>query len=370
MLNLLDREPVYGDFYVPAFSVKIGGKDLVRDHFLTVANVEVDLKLKTAGRFTLTVANAFDLRRREFVAGADDRQLDLLGLFKLGAKVEIRIGYGEPKKLPLLMLGLITELGTSYPEGGVPELKVGGSDQLYALGKANEAKQWEDSRDSDVVADLARRVGITADAKRTEPQKARIEKGQETDLDFLRKLAQRNSATFHMRGDRLQFGPRNNDRDGVIILEWGKGLLSFSPEANLAEQVSEVQLYGWSPEQASPIVGRSRRGDESGRDSGRGGGGDYLAEALGAPPVLYLRQPVHSQAEADRRARALLEEKAEKFIKGSGECIGLPEILPDTNLGMGGLGRLFSRVYYVEQATHSIGANGYRTRFQVQETTL
>ena len=133
MLNLLEREPVYGDFYVPAFSVKIGGKDLVRDQFLTVSNVEVDLKLKTAGRFSFTVANAFDLRRREFVAGADGRELDLLGLFKLGAKVEIRVGYGEPKKLPLLMLGLITELGTSFAEGGVPELKVAGFDQLYAL---------------------------------------------------------------------------------------------------------------------------------------------------------------------------------------------------------------------------------------------
>jgi uncharacterized protein len=370
MSNLLEREPVYGDFYVPAFSVKIGGKDLVRQHFLTIPNVEVDLKLKTAGRFSFTVANAFDLRRREFVSGADNRELDLLGLFKLGAKVEIRIGYGEPTKLPLLMLGLITELGTSFPEGGVPELKVAGSDQLYALGKSNRPRQWEDRRDSDVVADLARSGGVRADPKRTEPEKARIDKGQETDLQFLEKLAKRNSATFYMRGDTLQFGPRNNDRSGVMILEWGKGLLSFSPEANLAEQVSEVELYGWSPQQARPIIGRSRRGDETGRESGRRGGGEYLAEALGAPTVLHLRQPVQSQAEADRRARALREEKAEKFIRGSGESIGLPDILPDTNLGMGGLGRLFSRVYYVEQATHSVGADGYRTRFQVQETTL
>jgi hypothetical protein len=146
--------------------------------------------------------------------------------------------------------------------------------------------------------------------------------------------------------------------------------LSFDVEANLAKQVSEVELYGWSPQRGAPIVGRSRRGDETGRESGRRSGGHHVAEALGEPTKLYLRQPVHSQSEADRRARALLEEKAEDFIKGRGECIGLPEVLPDTNLGMGGLGRLFSRVYYVEQATHSIGPVGYRTRFQVQETTL
>jgi len=369
MPSLPELEPGYDDFYVPAFSVKVGGKDLVRDHFLTVPSVEVDLKLKMAGRFSFSIANAFDLQKREFVAGADDRVLDLLDLFRLGAEVEIRIGYGEPSKLPLLMVGLVTELRTNFSDG-VPELNVSGFDQLYKLGKSNKPDHWENRRDSDVVADLAKRKGIRADTQRTEPEKVRIDKAQETDLRFLERLAERNCATFYMRGDMLHFGPRNNNRSGILSMEWGKGLLGFNPEANLAEQVSEVVLHGWSPEQASPIIGRSTRGDETGRDSGRESGGDRVAEALCEPVTLHLRQPVHSQAEADRRAEALLEERAEDFLKGSGECIGLPDVLPDSNLDLGGLGRLFSRVYYVKQATHSVGSDGYRTRFEVQETTL
>jgi len=274
MPSLPELEPSYGDFYVPAFSVKVGGRDLVRDHFLTVPSVEVDLKLKMAGRFSFSVANAFDLQQREFVAGADDRVLDLLDLFRFGAEVEIRIGYGEPSKLPLLMVGLVTELRTSF-SNGVPELNVSGFDQLYRLKKSNAPYHREDRRDSDVVADLARRVGISkVDAQRTEPEKARVDKGHETDLNFLGKLAKRNCATFYMRGATLHFGPRNNDREGIVSMEWGKGLLSFDPEANLAEQVSEVVLHGWSPEQARPIIGRSTHGDETGRDSGRESGGD------------------------------------------------------------------------------------------------
>ncbi|MFY2826021.1 phage late control D family protein [Ruegeria sp. MALMAid1280] len=368
MLILLDRETHYGDFYVPAFSVRMGGRDLVRDRFLTIPSVEVDLKLKAAGRFSFSVANAFDLTKREFVAGEDGAEVDLLELFRLGAEVEIRMGYGEPARLPLIMLGLVTELGSSF-SNGVPELRIAGFDKLYKLGKSNQPRHWEDSRDSDVVSDLANRQGIRADAERTDPEKTRIEKGQETDLKFIEKLAKRNSATFYMRGDRMKFGPRNNDLDQVLTMEWGKGLLSFDPEANLAEQVSRVELVGWSPQNAQPIVGLSDRGDQSGQESGRRGGGDHVAEALGET-TLYIRQPVHSQAEADTRARAVREERAEKFITASGECIGLPEVLPDTNLGLGGLGRLFSRVYYVEQATHAIGADGYKTRFKVQETTL
>ena len=370
MPRLLNREPVYGDFFVPAFSIKVGGRDLVRHHYLTVPSVEVNLTLKSAGRFSFTVANAFDLKTREFVVGPENRRLDLLELFRFGTEVEIRIGYGESSRLPVVMAGLVTEISTSFSDSAVPEFKVSGYDKLYKLGKSNRPRHWEDSRDSDVVSDLARTAKVRADAKRTEPKKTRIEKGQETDLSFLEKLAKRNCATFYLRGETLYFGPRNNDRSEVLLIEWGKGLLSFNPEANLAEQVAAVELHGWSVQEAKPIVGRSSRGDETGRESGRRSGGEHAAEALCEPPTLLLRQPVHSQAEADRRARALLEEKAEDFLKGDGEAIGLPEILPDTNLGMVGLGRLFSRVYYVKESTHTVDSNGYRTRFKVQETTL
>jgi len=85
-------------------------------------------------------------------------------------------------------------------------------------------------------------------------------------------------------------------------------------------------------------------------------------------PTLRLRQPVFTQAEANQRARAVLNECAKKFVTGEGEAIGLPEIRPDRNVKLSKLGELFSRTYYVEQATHKIDANGYRTRFNVKET--
>ena len=74
--------------------------------------------------------------------------------------------------------------------------------------------------------------------------------------------------------------------------------------------------------------------------------------------------------EADELARATLEERAQDFVKGNGECVGLPIIVPDTNLALRGIGRTFSKVYYVNQATHKVDSNGYRTTFQVEETTL
>jgi phage protein D len=79
---------------------------------------------------------------------------------------------------------------------------------------------------------------------------------------------------------------------------------------------------------------------------------------------------VFSQAEADQRAKAALNERAKDFLTGDGESMGLPELRPGRNVELAGLGAPFSKTYYIQQATHKIDTNGYRTRFKVKETGL
>ena len=77
-----------------------------------------------------------------------------------------------------------------------------------------------------------------------------------------------------------------------------------------------------------------------------------------------------TQAEAEKRAKAALNETAKKFLTGDAEAIGLPDLRPDRNVSLDGLGESFSKTYYIQQATHKIDGNGYRTRFKVKETAL
>jgi len=76
---------------------------------------------------------------------------------------------------------------------------------------------------------------------------------------------------------------------------------------------------------------------------------------------------VFTQAEADERAKAALSDAAKQFLTGEGESIGLPELRPDRNVELANLGVPFSKKYYIQQATHKIDANGYRTRFKFKE---
>jgi len=158
---------------------------------------------------------------------------------------------------------------------------------------------------------------------------------------------------------------------GVVRLPWGRGLVSFKPEANLAGQIAKVEVYGWDRNRQEAIVGVARAGQESGL-TGKSAA-QRLARFVRDPdkqPVLRLRQPVFTQSEANERAKSALDERAKQFLTGDAESIGLPDLRPDRNVQLDDLGFPFSKTYYIQQATHKVDGNGYRTRFKVKETGL
>ena len=367
-LEALDRS--YENFYVPTCTVEIGGKDLLREALLVVSSVEVDLKLKSPARFSVSIDNAFNWEDRDFVAGEAESRIDLLDEFAFGAKVKVALGYGEPSALSPMIEGLITEVSTSFTEDGNATLTIAGYDALYPLRLGRASRHWDKTRLSDAISAVAAANGLSADVQVKGAAQASIDQSQESDLAFIERMAELSGSTFYMRGGKFYFGPRRDDRSPGLELPWGSGLKRFSPTANLANQVAGVEVQGWSAVDAKAVVGRADPGDEKGRDSGRKSGGEWVKSAFSGAPKVELGGPVRDQAEADARASAILDAHAQQFVTGEGECIGVPTLLPDTNLAFSGLGRAFSKTYYVSEATHILDEQGYRTRFAVQEPTL
>jgi hypothetical protein len=359
----------YADFYAPAYRVRLGSADLMRDHLVPVSQVEVELKLGAASRFSFTITDAYDQALQAFRTG---RGGDLLPQLAFGAEIEICMGYGDAKSTPTAVAGMITEITTSFPEGGSPELAVAGYDHGFPLTIGKNSRTWTRARDSDAVNEIASYNNLDAAIESTRERHAQIEQNQESDWEFLKKLADRNHFELYVDEQRtLHFAKPNDRGTAVVRLVYGQGLLSFKPEANLAGQVAAVEVYGWDQRTRRPIVGRAGAGEETGL-SGTSGG-QHLAGFIRAPgkrPTLRLRQPVFTQSEADQRAEAALNEIAQEFLTGEGEVIGLPEVRPDRNVELTGLGTPFSKTYYLREATHKVDANGYRTRFKVKETGL
>ncbi|RPJ83499.1 MAG: phage late control D family protein, partial [Acidobacteria bacterium] len=358
-MEITALEEKHGSFYAPSFQIKVNGKDLLSSEKLEIATVQIDNTLQGADQFSFTINGGFDFALREF---------SHLELFKIGAPVEIRMGYGDAKKLQLMLRGFITSVKTSFPSGGLPNLVVSGYDSSYCMTKGKKSRNWEDKKDSDVAALVAGEHNLKVTVQDSQVVHPKIEQNQETDRAFLEKLAKRNKFELYSFSDELYFREPASKESEVVTLEWGKGLVSFSPELNIAEQVSQVEVRGWNVNEKKAIVGTAKKGDELGRDPGRKSGSELL-ETLCKSAVLRVRNPVYSQQEADRIAKAILKTRSEDLVKGSGESIGLPEIRADRNIKLLGLGKLFSKTYYVEQTTHTVSTSGYTTSFRVKETT-
>ena len=368
-MELSDYAGSYGDFYAPAYAVRIGRNDLMRDLFIPVSQVEVELVLGAASRFSFTVPNSYSQSLHAFKTGQGD---DVLSILTFGAEIEICIGYGDSKSTPTAMRGMITEITTNFPDGGSPELSVSGYDHGFAMTIGKNSRTWKQRSDSDAAQEIASFNNLTAKILPTKEKHPQIEQNQESDWEFLKKLADRNHYELFVDEQKtLHFAPPSDKATAIVRLLYGQGLLSFKPEANLAGQISQVEVYGWNPNTKEAIVGRASAGEESGL-SGKSAG-QRLNTFVRDPskrPTLRLRQPVFTQAEAEARAKAALNERAKQFLTGEGETIGLPEIRPDRNVELDDLGSPFSKTYYIQQATHKIDASGYRTRFKVKETGL
>ncbi len=364
-MDLSDFSRSNGGLYVPACQILVDGSDLLRQELMAITQVEVDQVLQSAGRFTFTIVSAYSMEYHDFATAKRKNVFDLL---RFGASVSIAMGYGS--RLPVLITGSITEISTSFPETGYPELVVSGYDRSFPMTTGKNTSTWNKRCDSDVVSEIAKKHSLDTDIDSTTDKHPRIEQHQQTDLEFIKKLADRNHFEFYVRGDVLRFGKPKDKASGLIRMSWGEGLLSFKPEANLAGQVASVEVYGWDPKNKQAIKGVANAGDESGREPSGTSGAEVMQRPGYQTPTIRLRQPVYTQSEADHRARAALNERAKTFLTGEGECVGIPQLLPDESVTLENLGPRFSKVYYVSETTHKFDSGGYRTRFKVKETTL
>ena len=125
-------------------------------------------------------------------------------------------------------------------------------------------------------------------------------------------------------------------------------------------------MRGWDPKNKQAIVGHATSSDLPGK-RGKGKSGPQLAsERMRDKSDVVVDAPVLSQKEADDLAKSLLRERAYRFITGSAQCIGLPDLRPGDNVQLARLGSRFDGDYYVTKVDHTFGSGGYQTQFDVR----
>jgi uncharacterized protein len=359
------------DYYVPDFRIEVEGKQLAPSTHGDVIDLKVNLAADELGGFDITLNNWDD----EHLTFKHSDSAELM----IGNMVRIELGYVNRTRQ--VIHGPITSVSPRFSESGALTVSISGKDSLEFLKarkpKAGDTVKWVKKTDTEIARDIAQRNHLDFVGDKGPITHEVIYQKNLDDAQFLLQRARRiDFECFVLVGAKagrntLYFQQPRDGRDGkskrTYQLEWGRSLRNFSPTLSSDRQVAKVTVRGWDPRQKKAIVGVATDKDLPPSTKSNATSGPKLAnKKFSGRENLIVDKPVTSEREARDLAVSILRERATRFGTGSGSTIGIPELQPDDNLDLKGLGDRFSGSYRVRKVGHSIGESGYTTEFTVE----
>jgi phage protein D len=278
--------------------------------------------------------------------------------FEIGKSFEVHLGAREQLTTTSLFKGDIVTLEPHF-SGTSVELLVRAFDHSHVLMRSRRVRTFQNQTSSDIVNKVVGEAGLAAESAPSGEPHEFMQQDNETDWDFIWRLAERVGFEFVFEQGVAKF--RKPGRGEPVELEWPTVLHSFSPRVTAVQQVGEVSLLAQDPgtNQAIDVtVSSPEQIAQIGVDRGR------IAEAFDGDRVHIATEPVKSEAEGRALAQALLDKLANGYIAAEGACDGNPVLRAGTVVRVSGVGQTFSGTYRVAAATHILSGGGtYETRF-------
>ena len=331
----------------------------VKPQVMQEVRVQDSLALPSA--FSLTFAPV-DLSRGEDPLGVEAPKP------KIGSSVEIKLGAPTARTPQTVFDGEVTALEPTFGPEGI-RLVASGYSRAHRLHRGRKTRTFQKTKTSEIVSKVATEAGLGSEIDVTSVQHDFLQQSNETDWEFVRRLASMLDYEAFVEGRNLVFQQIPEGGPPPLELEYGENtsngsatrLHSFYPRASAAQQVKTVVVHGWDPFQKTKIEGRHTiPSSGSGIGIQRSG-----ADAFGDATLRIADAPVATQSEATDLARSVSAYLAGSFVSAFGTCEGHPEIKAGTVLNIKGLGADFNGKYRVSSVTHVYGGpTGYQTTFE------
>ena len=329
--------------YSPRFAVEVGSTTF-QEPGGRIADLVVETTLAGADRFSFSLNYPFDEELGEF-SGLE------WSAFEIGTDVEIAMGYGGDGTLTPLLTGSIASIHSEFTVEKGPTVTISGFGLLKQLMNGTSSRSWEEVAVGEAVEEVLSSYPFgTVDVQDADIKRMKLIQDNQSDYRFIEALADHYGFSFFAERDTVRFRPqsgRGSDRDPVAELWYGEALHDFYAEITDTKDDHRIEVRSWDADAAEETVA--------------------TAGPKTAPNTEVFRVPVMSQNEAQRIADKQHSQHADGRITGHGEADGVPEIRASEVVTLEELGGRFSGDYYVTNATHRMGASGYRTTFEVQE---
>ena len=284
--------------------------------------------------------------------------------FALGADLVVRFESPSGNAATALFDGQIASLEPEF-ERSQAALVIRAYDRSHKLNRTRNTNAYQQISYASIARQIAGSGGLSSgtigDAGGTH---AFVQQSNETDWEFLWRLADEIGFDVHVEGRRLHF--RDPDAASAAppkVLEWGKELRAFRPRVTAVQQVDSVKVRGWDPETKQPIESTAQV-DPTRADIGIDQAA--AASALDGGTVTIADRPVRTAAQALALAKSVASQLGEAYAEAEGLAVGDPAIKSGTKVDVRGIGTRFGGTYTITSTTHVLrGGSGYDTRFTV-----
>jgi phage protein D len=278
--------------------------------------------------------------------------------FEIGKALEIKLGAPTGNTTSTLFKGEVVTLEPAFSAGGV-RLRVRALDKAHRLQRTRKVRTFSDMTLSDIASKVISENGFSADVESSlNVHFEHFQQDNETDWDFLWRLARRVGAELFVDGDTAIM--KRPESASPVELVWPSQVREFKAQVTAIQQVTEVSVASWddkngaalnqsatSPTQVSEIGIRRAK----------------IADAYEGKTHIATEQ-LESSDEGQALAQAMLDQLANGYVSGEGVCQGNPRIRAGALLKITGVGNAFSGTYRVQSTTHTLQGGGtYQTRF-------
>jgi phage protein D len=338
-----------------------------------ITQVQVVSKPDTLDTFSFTIANTLPKMRWTHTSDAD--------LFREGSAVKIALGYVDD--LQDMIEGEITKISPSFPQDGIPTVAIEGQTLLHRLHGTHTTRTFQGVSDKDIVEKIAQEANLQADAEDPQVQYEYVMQPNQTDLEFLRERARRLHFEILVQDKKLIFRRSQEQTSKTYTLVWAHAqkaiamgpntlpLSTFSLQMNASKAPTSVETRSYDPASKQAFVSRAGPSDQTSTMGGTKKGGDVTNDAYKRERKhVHVVTPFGSKSECDAHAKATYNNKAMGLVSGSAETIGVPDLRGGQIITMLGVGLRFEGDYRIDEATHNIGSDGYKTSLTVKRNSV
>ena len=333
------------DKHVPSYTVVVDGQPVdpkIADRIKEIRVVD-DLRLPDICTFNVTFPRGKEIDSQPF---------------EIGKALEVRLGAREELAPRTLFKGQVVTVEVDFGSGGCSIL-VRAFDRSHLLHRSRKVRTFQNQTASDIVGNVVREAGLEAECQDSGQPYDFIQQDNESDWDFIWRLAERIGFEFIVEDTKAMF--RKPTPDGGVELEYPKTLTTFKPRVTAIQQVGEVTLMAHDPRTKQVIEARASTPEQIAQI---GVARDTVAHAFDDASLHVATEPVKSAAEGNALAQALLDKLANGYIAATGVAPGNPELKAGTKINVTGVGTKFSGSYRIAHSTHVLrGGGSYETHF-------